>query len=391
MEQKHITNPIEFRGKGGEFFGIWIVNILLTIITFGIYSAWAKVRTKRYFYGNTYVDSDNFEYHAQPMQILKGRLVAVAVLAIWAVANTFFPVVSAVLLLVFYVALPWLLWSNARFDAAMTSYRNVHFSFDSSLKDAYFALMGRGLAALLAVAIYIAVIVAVSSASAVAATVLGIASFVLMAALYAWVAVGAHKYFSNGYRYGDWKFCAELETGFFIKTYLKAMGLGVAASIVLLIVMSFTVFSGFDFTAIQNGDYSSLMGASQFTVFIIAYLSLIILTIGLTAYTTTRVRNYIFEQLQAKLEQESDSRYTFNSTLTARGYTWLVVSNFLLQVVTLSIARPWVMVRTTRYVADNTAIFGDMSLLNATDQDSKVKSAISDEVAQAFDLGIGIN
>jgi uncharacterized membrane protein YjgN (DUF898 family) len=155
--------------------------------------------------------------------------------------------------------------------------------------------------------------------------------------------------------------------------------------------MSFTVFSGFDFTAIQNGDYSSLMGASQFTVFIIVYLSLIILTIGLTAYTTTRVRNYIFEQLQAKLEKESDSRYTFNSTLTARGYTWLVVSNFLLQVVTLSIARPWVMVRTTRYVADNTAVFGDMSLLNATDQDSKVKSAISDEVAQAFDLGIGIN
>nr|WP_257713229.1 YjgN family protein [Vibrio neptunius] len=37
----------------------------------GIYSAWAKVRTKRYFYGNTYVDNDNFEYHAVPMQILK--------------------------------------------------------------------------------------------------------------------------------------------------------------------------------------------------------------------------------------------------------------------------------------------------------------------------------
>ena len=111
MEQKHITNPVEFKGKGGEFFGIWIVNVLLTIITFGIYSAWAKVRTKRYFYGNTYVDSDNFEYHAEPMQILKGRLVAVAVLVIWAVANAFFPAASAALLLVFYIALPWLLWS----------------------------------------------------------------------------------------------------------------------------------------------------------------------------------------------------------------------------------------------------------------------------------------
>ncbi|NOJ25971.1 YjgN family protein [Vibrio coralliilyticus] len=391
MEQKHITNPVEFKGKGGEFFGIWIVNVLLTIITLGIYSAWAKVRTKRYFYGNTYVDSDNFEYHAEPMQILKGRLVAVAVLVIWAVANAFFPAASAALLLVFYIALPWLLWSNARFDAAMTSYRNVHFSFDSSLKDAYVALMGRGLGALLAMAIYIGVVVAVSSVSAVAATVLGIASLVFIAVLYAWVVAGAHKYFSNGYRYGDWKFSAELETGFFFKTYLKAIGLGIVASIVLLIAMSLTVFSGFDFTALQNGDFSSLMGVSQVTVFIVAYLAIITLTIGLTAYTTTRLRNYIFDQLRAKLDQESDNQYTFKSSLTARGYTWLVISNFLLQVVTLSIARPWVMVRTSRYVADNTVVFGDMSALKATDQDSNVKSAVSDEVAQAFDLGIGIS
>ena len=36
--------PLEFRGNGYEYFRIWIVNILLTIMTLGIYSAWAKVR-----------------------------------------------------------------------------------------------------------------------------------------------------------------------------------------------------------------------------------------------------------------------------------------------------------------------------------------------------------
>ena len=39
----------EFTGEGYEFFRIWIVNICLTIITLGIYSALAKVRTNRYF------------------------------------------------------------------------------------------------------------------------------------------------------------------------------------------------------------------------------------------------------------------------------------------------------------------------------------------------------
>lgn len=45
-----VFKPIEFTGTAGEYFGIWIVNILLTIVTVGFYSAWAKVRRKRYFY-----------------------------------------------------------------------------------------------------------------------------------------------------------------------------------------------------------------------------------------------------------------------------------------------------------------------------------------------------
>ena len=56
--------PFEFRGNGGEYFRIWIVNLLLTIVTLGIYSAWAKVRRLRYFYGNTYLDGHPFEFQA---------------------------------------------------------------------------------------------------------------------------------------------------------------------------------------------------------------------------------------------------------------------------------------------------------------------------------------
>jgi uncharacterized membrane protein YjgN (DUF898 family) len=35
--------PFEFTGKAGEYFGIWIVNVSLTLLTLSIYSAWAKV------------------------------------------------------------------------------------------------------------------------------------------------------------------------------------------------------------------------------------------------------------------------------------------------------------------------------------------------------------
>ncbi|HFQ4858068.1 TPA: YjgN family protein [Vibrio vulnificus] len=390
MDTKHITNSIQFKGQGGEFFGIWIVNILLSVITLGIYSAWAKVRTKRYFYGNTFIAGDNFEYHAQPMQLLKGRLVALALVVIWVVANSFFPLASLVLLALFYVALPWLLWSNARFDSAMTSYRNVHFAFNGSLKEAYMSILGRGLASLLIIAIYIAIVVASANASAMVATLLGFGTLVLMFVLYAWVVAGIHQYFASGYQYGDWKFVAKIETGFFLKTYCKAMLIGFLTAVAFMIVMG-TFVLGTDIMNIFAGEVDLLEGKGDFAYVVVTYLVTITMSLGITAYTTTRIRNYVFSRLTATAEAQSETEFRFASTFGVWDYMSLIVTNFLLQVITLGLARPWVMVRTSRYVASHTGVIGDMDTLKATDQDSAVKNAISDEVAQAFDLGLSIN
>ncbi len=390
MDTKHITNSIQFKGQGGEFFGIWIVNILLSVITLGIYSAWAKVRTKRYFYGNTFIAGDNFEYHAQPMQLLKGRLVALALVVIWVVANSFFPLASLVLLALFYVALPWLLWSNARFDSAMTSYRNVHFAFNGSLKEAYMSILGRGLASLLIIAIYIAIVVASANASAMVATLLGFGTLVLMFVLYAWVVAGIHQYFASGYQYGDWKFVAKIETGFFLKTYCKAMLIGFLTAVAFMIVMG-TFVLGTDIMNIFAGEVDLLEGKGDFAYVVLTYLVTITMSLGITAYTTTRIRNYVFSRLSATAEAQSETEFRFASTFGVWDYMSLIVTNFLLQVITLGLARPWVMVRTFRYVASHTGVIGDMDTLKATDQDSAVKNAISDEVAQAFDLGLSIS
>lgn len=360
------------------------------MITLGIYSAWAKVRTKRYFYGNTFIAGDNFEYHAQPMQLLKGRLVALALVLIWVVANSFFPLASLVLFALFYVALPWLLWSNARFDSAMTSYRNVHFAFNGSLKEAYMSILGRGLASLLIIAIYIAIVVASANASAMVATLLGFGTLVLMFVLYAWVVAGIHQYFASGYQYGDWKFVAKIETGFFLKTYCKAMLIGFLTAVAFMIVMG-TFVLGSDIMNIFAGEVDLLEGKGDFVYVVLTYLVTITMSLGITAYTTTRIRNYVFSRLTATAETQSETEFRFTSTFGAWDYMSLIVTNFLLQVITLGLARPWVMVRTSRYVASHTGVIGDMDTLKATDQDSAVKNAISDEVAQAFDLGLSIS
>src|SRR5881628_3802979 len=88
-------HPVQFTATTGEYFRIWIVNMALTIVTLGIYSAWAKVRKRRYLYGHTRIAGEGFEYRAKALPILKGRLIALGVLAAIVVADTFVPALAA--------------------------------------------------------------------------------------------------------------------------------------------------------------------------------------------------------------------------------------------------------------------------------------------------------
>ena len=131
------ARPFRFTGSAAEYFRIWIVNLLLSILTLGIYSAWAKVRRLRYFYGHTSVDGGTFGYHASPMAILKGRLVAYAVLATLALVGQLAPLVASVLYLPLLVLMPIVLIRAFRFRAANSSYRGIRFGFDGGEPEAY--------------------------------------------------------------------------------------------------------------------------------------------------------------------------------------------------------------------------------------------------------------
>ena len=71
-----VRNTMRFEGSASEYFKIWIVNTALTIVTLGIFSAWAKVRSKRYFYGNTYIGTESFSRLSSrsPLRIPAGAL-----------------------------------------------------------------------------------------------------------------------------------------------------------------------------------------------------------------------------------------------------------------------------------------------------------------------------
>jgi uncharacterized membrane protein YjgN (DUF898 family) len=110
-----MVEPVSFTGTGGEYFRIWITNTFLSIITLGIYSAWAKVRRTRYFYGNTRLAGASFDYHGQPKAILKGRAVALVMLIAYQVFSDMQGVLAGLLVLLLVAAFPWLMWKSLQF------------------------------------------------------------------------------------------------------------------------------------------------------------------------------------------------------------------------------------------------------------------------------------
>ncbi len=134
--------PVVFRGRTSEYFGIWIVNLLLSIITLGIYSAWAKVRRKKYFYNNTLIDGVGFDYHASPIAILKGRIIAFVLYLVFVFASGIHPAVSIVLSILLFIAIPWIIVRGLKFNARNSSHRGLRFDFDGKYGEAALIFLG---------------------------------------------------------------------------------------------------------------------------------------------------------------------------------------------------------------------------------------------------------
>ncbi len=129
--------PVRFLGTGSEYFRIWIVNLLLTIVTLGIYSAWAKVRRLKYMYRNTQIAGSSFDYHGSPIAILKGRLIALVLLLAYNFSFQFSLTAGAVTLALLAAVFPWLIRQSLRFRARYSSYRGIRFQFVGGLAEIY--------------------------------------------------------------------------------------------------------------------------------------------------------------------------------------------------------------------------------------------------------------
>ena len=134
------AHPLEFSGSGGEYYRVWIVNVLLSIVTLGLYAPWARRRTVQYFYGHTLVADSPLEFTAPQRKMVTGFVLLVLLTLAYNIAvDTGQDTAVALLLLGGAVLAPYLWASAMRFRLGNTRWRGLRLRFAASWREVYSA------------------------------------------------------------------------------------------------------------------------------------------------------------------------------------------------------------------------------------------------------------
>jgi uncharacterized membrane protein YjgN (DUF898 family) len=340
--------PFKFTATGGEYFRIWIVNLLLTLVTFGFYSAWAKVRRLRYFYGNTSLAGSAFEYHGQPTQILKGRLIALVALGSYSAATHFWPLAMFVLLPLLAIAVPWVVVRSRKFQMQVTSWRNIRFHFHGTYGGAASAYIGWA--------------------------ILAVITFYIMLPHLLYKRV---KFLLSETSFGSQRLEFPKSVGPYYRLYYMTLLFGLAVLVGGVVVM---VILGIVLGAPGMGPGSKPIASVIMSLVMSGVFALLFLPI--VAYFERRFLNETFDGLRV-------GPHTVRCKLETSRLASIYVTNLLGMIFTLGLFYPWARVRRMQYQFDSMSLETVGSLDSFVAAADRSTSATGEELGEFFDVDFG--
>ncbi|MDM8536430.1 DUF898 family protein [Desulfobacterales bacterium HSG17] len=335
-------NPIaiEFTGEGVEYFKIWIVNAVLSLLTLGLYSPWAKVRRKQYFYGNTRIKGASFEYSADPVKILKGRLVVVGVVI---VLSGLIPFLGPIINLGFLIVFPWIIVRSMAFNAYYSSIRNIRFGFTATYVEA------------------LLVFVLLPLAAALTLGIMGPFAFYKQ-----------RQFVLENARYGQSAFTFSAVAGDYYKIFLRLLlPVFVGAAIIGAI-------GGIGFFA----DSTAIDGFGLWLPWTIPFM-IILLYLYLFAAFTVQSSNLFFTSTKL-------GPHRFHANMEKRPYFFIVVTNTLATAVTLGLFFPFAIVRSVKYRINCLEMKPVGSLDQFVADEEQKLGALGEEMSDLLDFDIGL-
>ncbi|WP_308917677.1 YjgN family protein [Jannaschia sp. LMIT008] len=346
-DDRGAVEAVRFDGTAREYFGIWIVNLLLSVVTLGIYSAWAKVRTQTYILRNTSIGGRRFDYHATGGQILKGRLIVVGALVAISILTAAVPLA----ILLFYVAaifvFPLLIVRALKFNARNTSWSNVRFDFQGSYGGAMRVYIG------------IPILVALSLYTA-----------------WPFLTRARQRFFVENHRLGDRAFAFEKGIGGYYLAFLIAAGIAVIG------MVAFTILFGGALTA--TFDRMADGGTEEPVIEIFGiYLALFLIGTPVAMVYRAMARNLMYDGTTLQ------DGHRFESRVRPARLVWIAVSNAVAVVLTLGLALPWARIRMTAYLARCTTVHPNGAFDDIAGRIEEDNRAIGDAYSDIEGLDIG--
>lgn len=338
---------LAFTGTGREYFGIWIVNLVLSILTLGIYSAWAKVRRLQYFYRNTALTGASFDYHGRPVVILKGRIIALVLLVAYNFAGYLDPRLAVIVFAVLAVMLPWLLLRSLRFKLHNSSHRGLRFSFRGSLGEAYVVFLLLPLAT--AVSLY------------------------LLGPLWH---QQLKRYQHNHSWYGGTAFGFDAPIRSFYRIWMTAGGMMVAGIVTIALLAVTAVPHMIETSPAAWPAYLIVLG-------IIIGTAALLFILFVRPYVTARIQNLVWNNTVL-------GPHRFASRVSARRLFFITITNLIGIALTLGLYRPFAVVRLLKYRVESISFIasGDAEdFIAGPDQDV---GAAGEEAAEMFDFDIAL-
>jgi uncharacterized membrane protein YjgN (DUF898 family) len=319
---------LRFQGTGSDYFRIWIVNIILSVLTLGIYSAWAKVRRKQYFYGNTRIQDASFEYLADPKKILYGRVIVVVGFIAYSAVSELLPIIGSILGLAFIFILPWLVVKSLAFNARNSSIRNIRFDFTGTVRQA-----------------------------AVEYVLWPFLAVLTLGILSAYVYYRQKKFLVENSRYGTARFSFTAAPRDYYRIFLSAL-------VPILIGILAAAGAGFLFPPVSA-------------------LVILVLYLYLFAFFSVKTTNLLYNSSRL-------GPHRMEADLKINEYLVLVLVNSLATALTLGLFHPWAKVRIYRYKIGRLTLIPGASLDEFVAAEKQQVSAIGEEAGDFFDFDIGL-
>jgi len=340
-EPRHV--PFVFTGNAREYFGIWIVNSLLKIVTLGIYSPWAKVRKRQYFYGNTLLDDANFDYLANPIALLKGWLIGAALFIAYSVGSRFSPVLGMAFGVLFFFLMPWIIVRSRLFNNRNSAHRNVRFNFRPAYAESYKVYAWMPILA-------------------------GFTGGLLLPYVY----YRQKRFIMENNRFGSSFFSFDAEAKDFYMLALK--GVGIAILCVGCFLACTTLLTAGMSPA--NTLQPMVVGMTMPLLMMAGYFFLLI-------YLYVRTANLTWNGTFI-------GKNRFVSTLRVRDLTWIMFSNIIASVLSVGLLVPWASIRLARYRLGKLALLAAGDLDHFRNTQLEVTSAAGEEIGDIFGIDIGI-